>query len=165
MLGYHIYRGDDNQLSHAERISVNMICAQNVSSESSYQYQDSSVDTDTDYYYWLQTAEMDASIAYYGPVYVRTKNIEEDVNVTLKKTKIHNAYPNPFNPSTTISFDIAAQDNIKIDIYNVKGQLIKNLVNQVYSPCAYSIIWDGNDNDGTQCSTGVYFYTMTSSGY
>ena len=73
---------------------------------------------------------------------------------------LHAAYPNPFNPSTTISFDVLNAEQVVISIYNIKGQLVKNMCNQVYDKGYHSIIWNGTDNKGTKCSTGVYFYKM-----
>ena len=73
---------------------------------------------------------------------------------------LHTAYPNPFNPSTTISFDVTNNEKVSINIYNVKGQLVKNICNQMYDKGYHSIIWNGKDNKGTQCGTGVYFYKM-----
>ncbi len=78
-----------------------------------------------------------------------------------KEAVLHSAYPNPFNPSTTISFDLASPSDVKIDIFNVKGQLVKNLVHKAYQTGSHTIFWDGRDHDGNNCGTGVYFYKMT----
>ncbi len=77
------------------------------------------------------------------------------------KIVLHSAYPNPFNPSTTISFDLASTSDVKIDIYNIKGQLVRHLVNKMYDKGFYSVVWDGSDTNGHSCGTGVYFYKMT----
>ncbi len=79
----------------------------------------------------------------------------------LSKAVLHSAYPNPFNPSTTISFDLASPENVKIDIYNIKGQIVKQLVNKAYDKGDHSLVWDGKDNIGKACGTGIYFYRMT----
>jgi hypothetical protein len=81
----------------------------------------------------------------------------------LTKAILHSAYPNPFNPSTTISFDLASPEIVSINIYNIKGQLIKNICNKTYDKGTHSIIWDGKDSKGKACGTGVYFYKMTAS--
>ena len=81
-------------------------------------------------------------------------------SITSTSSVLHAAYPNPFNPSTTLSFDVPNNERISINIYNVKGQLVKNICNQVYDKGYHSIIWNGKDNNGTQCGTGVYFYKM-----
>ncbi|MCD4817538.1 MAG: SMP-30/gluconolactonase/LRE family protein [Candidatus Cloacimonetes bacterium] len=70
-------------------------------------------------------------------------------------------YPNPFNPSTTISFDVAQTSSfVTLGIYNIKSQKVKTLVNDVLPVREYSIIWDGRDSDGNQVSSGIYFYKL-----
>ncbi|MCF7913523.1 MAG: right-handed parallel beta-helix repeat-containing protein [Candidatus Cloacimonetes bacterium] len=68
--------------------------------------------------------------------------------------------PNPFNPSTAICFELEEESEIKLSIYNVKGQIVKTLVNETYRPRAYQVIWDGDDQAGQKMSSGVYFYRM-----
>jgi hypothetical protein len=74
-------------------------------------------------------------------------------------------YPNPFNPSTTITFNLTAEDakNAKIKIYNIKGQRIKQLVsnsaNQLLAG-QYSVVWDGTDENDKPVSSGIYFYKL-----
>lgn len=70
-------------------------------------------------------------------------------------------YPNPFNPETTISFDMPANGKAKLDIYNVKGQLVKSLFNGVASFGRTSLVWDSTDNGGKAVSSGIYFYRLT----
>jgi len=74
---------------------------------------------------------------------------------------LHPAYPNPFNPSTTIAFELTSPSDVKIDIFNVKSQLVKHLVNKIYDKGSHSVVWEGRDHDGNHCGTGVYFYRMT----
>ncbi len=76
------------------------------------------------------------------------------------KALINNAYPNPFNPSTTLSFELSSPEIVKIDIYNVKGQLVKSLVKGLYNTGKHSIVWDGKDNNENPSCSGVYFYKM-----
>ena len=73
-------------------------------------------------------------------------------------------FPNPFNPKTSIGFDIVKDRHIEIGIYNVKGQLIKNLTNEMYSAGSHQLIWNGNDNTNNQASSGVYFYKISVDG-
>ncbi len=80
-------------------------------------------------------------------------NIETD-------TKLKNNYPNPFNPTTTISFSLKETGYVSIDIYNLKGQLVKTLVNQELERNDHKIIWDGKDNSDKSLGSGIYFYKM-----
>jgi hypothetical protein len=71
-----------------------------------------------------------------------------------------NNHPNPFNPSTTISFSIPNDSEIELNIYNIKGQKVKQLVSDQFSAGEHSVIWNGKDNNGKQVDSGVYFYRL-----
>jgi len=90
---------------------------------------------------------------------------ESDIIITPLTTKLKGSYPNPFNPSTTIAFEMASEGQVVIDVYNIKGQRVKTLVNGVLGAGSHSVVWDGNDASGRAVSSGVYFYRMTSGGY
>ncbi len=165
MIGYHILRADDNNLENANRISDNLIQAVNISTEHNYSYTDMTTQQNTEYYYWLQSAEMDGTIEYYGPIKIKTGEPQITPPVILLVTQLKSAYPNPFNPSTMISFDIAQQDRVVIEIFNSKGQKIKTLYDQVVSPGHHQVLWDGTDSNSTKSSSGMYFYRMTAGKY
>jgi len=71
-------------------------------------------------------------------------------------------FPNPFNPSTTVAYDIpeGKEVQVRLNIYNVRGQLVRTLVDEVKSEGSYQIQWDGNSNNGQKVSSGVYFYRL-----
>ncbi|MDD4667592.1 MAG: T9SS type A sorting domain-containing protein [Candidatus Cloacimonetes bacterium] len=73
-------------------------------------------------------------------------------------------YPNPFNPSTTISYSIPEGGPVKLNIYNLKGQLIKVLINKEESSGDHSIMWDGRDRNGNIVAGGVYLYRLSTPG-
>jgi len=103
--------------------------------------------------------------------------LKENLNFTSIKTDIINQssmnlsnYPNPFNPSTTISFDLTAKDakSAKVEIYNIKGQKIKTLdccnsFAAASGSCrthSQTVVWDGTDSNNKPVSSGVYFYKL-----
>jgi hypothetical protein len=75
-----------------------------------------------------------------------------------------NNYPNPFNPTTTITFNLTAEDakNAKLEIYNLKGQKIRKY--SIFNNQS-SIIWNGTDENNQPVSSGIYFYTLKSGNY
>ncbi len=73
-------------------------------------------------------------------------------------------YPNPFNPSTTISYNLPKTGPVRMDIYNIKGQLVKTLVNDHKTAGSHTVIWDGKDDNGKAASSGVYFTRIFSNG-
>lgn len=75
-------------------------------------------------------------------------------------------YPNPFNPSTTISFEIPEDCFVSLNIYNIAGQRIKTLINKKSSAGYKSIVWDATNERGNKISSGVYILNMnTSTGF
>ncbi len=73
---------------------------------------------------------------------------------------LHLNYPNPFNPTTTLAFDLAVSGRVKIDIYSIDGRLVKTLVNGVYAAGRHSEIWNGRDHAGRAVASGTYLYKM-----
>jgi len=67
-------------------------------------------------------------------------------------------YPNPFNPSTTISYSVEISGDVDLKIYNMRGQVIRNLVSGVKPAGDYTVVWDGKDDFGRQVPSGHYFY-------
>jgi len=65
-------------------------------------------------------------------------------------------YPNPFNPETTISYQLSAISDVKLAVYNAKGELVKTLVQNVQNAGLYSVTFNG-----TCLNSGVYFYKLT----
>ena len=75
-----------------------------------------------------------------------------------------NVFPNPFNPSTTISFNISLKDveESKIEIYNIKGQKVKSYSNeQIANSQNHQIVWDGKDEKDKSVSSGTYFFKLS----
>ncbi len=71
-------------------------------------------------------------------------------------------YPNPFNPSTEISFTLYQSDNVELSIYNMLGQKVRTLTNEIKNAGAHTLKWNGLDEMGQSVSTGIYLYRLTS---
>ena len=76
----------------------------------------------------------------------------------VKTHELFNNYPNPFNPRTTIEFNLINPTVVSVKIYNVNGKLIKNLVNDFYNSGTYQVSWNGTDLSGNKVASGVYYY-------
>ncbi|MCK4654686.1 MAG: T9SS type A sorting domain-containing protein [Candidatus Cloacimonetes bacterium] len=74
-------------------------------------------------------------------------------------------YPNPFNPTTTISYSLKENAKVSLNIYNIKGQKVKTLVNETKPAGEHSAIWNGRDSNGNRVSSGIYFYKLKSNRY
>ncbi len=69
-------------------------------------------------------------------------------------------YPNPFNPTTNISFDLPAKSNVKLSVYNIKGQLVKTIVDRKLDQGPQAFTWKGDNNANQTVSSGIYFYKL-----
>jgi len=74
-------------------------------------------------------------------------------------------YPNPFNPSTTIVFRLATESQVNINIFNIKGQKVKILLNEKMTSGIYHLIWNGKDDHEQDLGSGVYFYQLKTIDY
>jgi len=79
---------------------------------------------------------------------------------TIAGFSLGNAYPNPFNPETEISFSLPERAEVSLVIYNILGEKVKTLVNGEMSAGTHTVSWKGNDEAGNKVSSGIYFYRM-----
>ena len=69
-------------------------------------------------------------------------------------------YPNPFNPTTTISYTMPASGDVKLNVYNLRGQLVRSLVNEAKTAGSHKVVWDGKDDRGNTMASGIYLYRL-----
>lgn len=95
--------------------------------------------------------------------YFDVKFSPEDVgNIIPPEFSLRQNYPNPFNPTTTIAYSLPEAAKVRLDIYNVKGQLVKTLVNAEMPAGMHSVVWNGRDSNNAAVASGVYFYRVSS---
>lgn len=78
---------------------------------------------------------------------------------------LHQNSPNPFNPTTRISFDLPKAGDVKIAVFNVLGQRVTDLVDGYRDAGSYDVIWDGKDNSGATVASGMYFYKISTADF
>ena len=74
-------------------------------------------------------------------------------------------FPNPFNPSTEISFALPSDRMVSLSVFNILGQEVKNLVSGEMQAGFHKVIWDGTNNNGQNVPSGTYFYRMDAGDY
>ncbi len=75
-------------------------------------------------------------------------------------TRLLGNFPNPFNPRTVISFDLVRSGPVRMDIYDLKGRLVRQLANRNYESGRHDIVWNGRDNRGGETASGLYFFRL-----
>lgn len=133
----------------------------NSSAATNYTYVDSDVLQNRTYYYRLSDVSVDG---------VKTMHsvIEVDTRIKANGFKLHANYPNPFNPSTTIVFDVpeqAANGAVRLAIYNSAGALVKELANGNYGAGRYTFNWSGENRLGIKQASGIYYAHFVAKGY
>jgi hypothetical protein len=163
-LGYYLHRSEGESLAEAEQVS-GLIEATNTSQAQYYSYTDPEVQPGATYQYWLQCLDMDGWTQYHGPVTVTVPGSEGGTPPVPLATELHQAYPNPFNPSTTISYSVKAPGTAILQIFNLKGQLLREYRREHNSAGNYEVDFDGRDARGNPLASGVYCYRFRSGGY
>ncbi|MGE5351388.1 MAG: fibronectin type III-like domain-contianing protein [Acidobacteriota bacterium] len=79
--------------------------------------------------------------------------------------RIISNYPNPFNPTTTITYEVTESSVVRIDIINFLGRIVSTLINSEHTPGIYSVRWNGLDNSGQKAASGIYFFRMQSGNF
>ncbi|MDI3504375.1 MAG: hypothetical protein PWP64_1311, partial [Candidatus Cloacimonadota bacterium] len=119
-----------------------------------------------DYWYYVVPVYMESEGSISEILYIPHPCVEnEDQQVPGFKTALGSNYPNPFNPTTTISFTLAEPGFASLKIYNAKGQLVKQLANNDFTAGQHNLIWDGHDKHGRPVSSGLYFYRLQTKNY
>ena len=100
--------------------------------------------------------ETDYGQVLYLPVYLEVISGIPPV----EKYKLYQNYPNPFNPFTIIRFDLPESAYVKLQVFNLKGQLVKTLVKEDMNAGEQDVCWDGENENNKPVSSGVYFYKL-----
>ena len=157
-LGFNLYRkGSEN----TDWVSVNseIIPGKGTySAESNYSYTDKKVVAGHTYSYKLE------SVSYDGALTVE-KIIKIDVPVP-KEFALFKNYPNPFNPTTHINFQVPEYSTVTIVVYDISGREVKTLVNKTgYDAGKYDITWNATDNFENKVASGMYFYRFSAGAF
>ncbi|MBU0692129.1 T9SS type A sorting domain-containing protein [bacterium] len=120
-----------------------------------YVYVDRRLTPGETYYYQLESVSISGfATTFYDSIAEGIPEFPPD-NFILK-----NAYPNPFNPATTIEYIVPYVAEVRIRIFDLLGREVKELVRAQQSPAVYKVMWDGTNNLGQEVTSGVYFYQM-----
>ncbi len=127
-------------------------------------FNDANVQTGKRYYYVLRAFDFSGNRGTIAKTNIIVLGINEGEKIPTEYALGQN-YPNPFNPSTSIRFAVPKQSNVRIDIFDIFGRLVKTLVNQEYSPGNHSILWNGDDGSNMKVASGMYLCRLQSDGF
>ena len=147
--GFRVLRSTDGETYEA--VSELIAGAGTTDQLMDYAFEDTSLPAAEIIYYVLEQIDLDGSVNRSNPIEVLL-----GARFTLPKEFSSAVYPNPFNPRTTISYDLPADTTVSIVIYDAIGQEIRHLVSQHYTAGRYSVQWDAKDFMGRSVGSGVY---------
>jgi len=164
MSGYNIYRNTNENSENAVQINTQFISANNSTETHNYSYTDEGTEIGLTYYYWLEGVENDGTTNFFGPaeITIISDDEEEQVPEVGMIPGIQNIYPNPFNPTTNLSYFIAEDSDVLIEIFNTKGQKVycfqegEKEANKIYK-----IKWEGQTFNGKYAASGTYIFRLS----
>ena len=113
----------------------------------------------------IQCVSNDAFIFMVDDVKITGPISNENEVAPVYATALKGNFPNPFNPETTIQYSVKENSPVSIEIFNVKGQKVRSLVNNVKEAGEHTVVWNGTDDNGRAVSSGVYYFKMNAGKY
>ena len=148
-VGFRVLRSTDGETY--EVVSELIAGAGTTDQLMDYMFEDTSLPAVEKVYYLLEQIDLDGTINRSNPIEVLL-----GARFTLPTEFASTVYPNPFNPRTTISYDLPADTDVSVIIYDAIGQEIRQLVSRHYTAGRYSVQWDAKDHMGRSVGSGVY---------
>ncbi|MDO9577902.1 MAG: C25 family cysteine peptidase [Candidatus Cloacimonadales bacterium] len=96
---------------------------------------------------------------------VQVQHTEAWEDVISQFTDLQGNYPNPFNPETIIKFSLHTEQFVQLQVFNIKGEMVKNLVCEILPSGYHQVVWDGGDEAGKPVASGLYFYKFNTENY
>jgi len=146
--GFHVYRA---AIAHGPFVRVT---SDLLSPEDAYVFVDTNLEPGTSYYYRLGAIDLDGE--FFSAV--------AGVTTPAWHTELRQNTPNPFNPTTTISYYLAQPGRVSLTIYAVGGRRVADLVSRVMPRGTHEVNWNGTNDQGETVGSGVYFYRLVTGG-
>jgi alpha-D-xyloside xylohydrolase len=150
-LGFHVARALSGD-GRYERLTEQLVRESHTAG--TYRYVDRTVELGVTHAYRLEAVDV------FGGLQVFDLGSIAVGEVAPNRLVLHQNHPNPFNPSTRISFDLPHTGQVTLHIYNVAGSLVRTLVDGTRTAGVHSTMWDGRDDRGRSLAAGVYWYRL-----
>jgi flagellar hook capping protein FlgD len=150
--GFAIVRAESETGHYAD---VTRVTSSGSAAGGTYEVRDDAITGNRTYWYKLRELSEDGLGTEHGP-YAVTYRV---VNALSQN------HPNPFNPTTTIGYSIAKDNEVSLMIYDVAGRKVRTLVNEHQKADVYKVTWDGMNDTGSRVASGVYFYKLVAGSF
>ena len=112
----------------------------------------------------ISSTEVDKAGTYELTILQGVSDVEDSTDLP-PATALAGVHPNPFNPQTTISYELAVAAEVELDIYDVKGALVRRLVREAMPAGRHAVVWNGQDDSGARVASGVYLARFSAGAY
>lgn len=147
--GFNVYRSE-TMTGEFEQINDTIIKS---STPANYRYSDSRIRKGARYFYALADVAIDGTITHHAPIQVQVPGPPHGYFLSQ-------CYPNPFNPTTRIQYTIPGSDWVQLRIFDVKGQLVRMLINTIQAAGDHTVFWDGTNDLDQPVASGTYIYDI-----
>ena len=155
VIGFNIFRSETDDFATSSKINLSIIPGHGTSTNPhNYEFNDETANVTTQYYYWLEVIDYEGGSSIYGS-FIYEPNVSNDDEPAAQHLSLY-SYPNPFRQSTEISYSLAKPEQVKIQIYNLKGQLVKTLLDEDKPSGEHSV-----ELYTDEMSSGIYFCKLT----
>ena len=130
-----------------------------------YSYTDHNVVNGVTYFYKIEDVDYAGTAKLHDVIVSATPSGKEE-STLVEGFRLQPCFPNPFNPETTLRFELGEAADISVRVYDVRGKLVRTLTNSRYLPGEYSILWNGTDFKNQAIASGIYLIqTQSSTGF
>ncbi|MCK4640907.1 MAG: T9SS type A sorting domain-containing protein [Candidatus Marinimicrobia bacterium] len=159
-LGFNIYRSTNSNVKFLIINDELIPGAGSSSSRHEYEYVDKGLTNGVKYRYKLEDVDYSGNTKLHGPV-----SATPIKKAAPKEFRLYPNYPNPFNPFTTISYDLPDDGFVELSVYNMRGEKVATLMQGNQEAGSYRMNWDGTSQSGDMVASGIYFLRIASGSY
>ncbi|MBU4445300.1 MAG: T9SS type A sorting domain-containing protein [Candidatus Marinimicrobia bacterium] len=159
-LGFNMYRSLNSNRQYTIINNQLIPGAGNSSSRHEYEYVDKGLTNGIKYWYKLEDVDYSGNTELHGP-----ESATPMKKAAPKEFRLYPNYPNPFNPVTTISYDLPDDGLVELTVYNMRGEKVATLMQGKQEAGSYRLNWDGTDRNGEMVASGIYFLRIASGSY
>jgi len=164
-LGFNVYRSYDYE-NNFEKINNKIIPGAGTSTQKNeYAFTDITFERTNIVYYKLENVDISGTKKTYGPIAVTLNETNHSVETLPDKYVLLQNFPNPFNPTTRIKYELPEAAEVRLAIYNIQGVLVNELVNRYHETGTYAVSWSGEDQNGVQLPSGLYFARLITNNF
>jgi len=164
LLGYNVLRAESSALTVALKVNSLLIQAEGGSQGQNYSWTDSELPAADRLYYWLEAVSYNGESQFFGPVAMDLPNPGEPEIPPIPENNYLSlsAYPNPFGQSVSLQIGVPSKTALQINIYNLKGQVMKCYSEAGFEAGTHYLHWDGFDQLGRKTASGIYLIELKS---